>query len=136
VGLVGASGTGKSSVASAAFGPLVRGVLPMTVQVHAEDSTVKTEQRSLAAHLARALGRTLTRSGDMSARRRSDLRSQTSPDENVGRSQRSSSAELGVFVGPVLAKLGTTVSPLVQVAIPMVSSLGRRPTCRCRLTRR
>jgi hypothetical protein len=28
VGLVGASGTGKSSVASAAFGPLVQGVLP------------------------------------------------------------------------------------------------------------
>jgi ABC-type dipeptide/oligopeptide/nickel transport system ATPase component len=99
VGLVGASGTGKSSVASAAFGPLVQGVLPMTIQVHAEDSTVKTEQRSLAAHLARALGRTLTRSGDMSARQRSDLLSQTSPDEKVARNKRTSRRLVSFAVG-------------------------------------
>lgn len=57
VALVGATGTGKSSVIGHVLGPLVEGVAPLTVPVALERPEVATEPAAFAEHLSALIAR-------------------------------------------------------------------------------
>jgi len=103
IAMLGASGSGKSSVVAHTLGPLVEGIFPITVPVFPEPAKVVGNTTEFIAHLVRTISRMLEGNRPALSRPAKEMERRASPSPDRTRRHRVSAGWRQAGIGPELA---------------------------------
>ncbi|WP_029137170.1 hypothetical protein [Nakamurella lactea] len=103
IALLGASGSGKSSVVAYTLGPLVEGIFPIPVPVYPEPATVAGNGTEFVAHLVRTISRMLQATTPGLSRPAQQLEQRATAGGTGQRRHRISAGWRSAGLGPELA---------------------------------
>lgn len=135
IGIVGDSGTGKSSLTARVLGPLAEGVAPIVVPVAIEPNETVSEPRAMFAHIAAVIARVAAEATALSPAQRDEALARLTAQRPVGRvggrSVRLAGGWMGATISADLARqapppqsINRSAAETLEVVEQMLATVG------------